>query len=166
MPKQPEYSPTLIPAAGLWEAATEAFFAEFRTELEQTPFADIRPTHGCVFRFIRPDEGMRLTRLAELSNMTKQSVGEIVDDLSSKDYLERVPDPDDKRAKLIVLTAKGAEAQERGLAMIAAVERRWEERYGAERWAAMRALLEEVVVAEAPGLAPELARAAAEPVAA
>jgi DNA-binding MarR family transcriptional regulator len=165
VPEKPEYSATRIPAAALWEAAMDAFFVEFRAELEQTPFGDVRPTHGCVFRFVPAGQGMRLTRLAELANMTKQSVGEIVDDLAAKDYLERVPDPVDKRAKLIVLTPRGIEAQERGFALIAQTERRWAERYGEKRWAAMRSLFEEIVVAEAPDLVPELARGpASEPV--
>ena len=34
--------------------------AEFRAELDETEFTDVRPTHGCVFRFVR-DDGMRLT---------------------------------------------------------------------------------------------------------
>ena len=49
-------------------------------ELEKSGYADIRPTHGCVFRFVR-EEGMRLTDLAELAGITKQSAGELVDDL-------------------------------------------------------------------------------------
>lgn len=142
---------------GLWGAALDAFLDAFRVELEQTEYKDIRITHGCVFRFVR-DDGMRLTRLAELAAITKQSAGEIVDDLVKRGYVERVPDPADKRAKLIRLTQKGREAQATGFALFAEIERRWIERYGAERWAAMRDLLEELVAAEAPDAVPELSR--------
>jgi DNA-binding MarR family transcriptional regulator len=148
---------TRIPVTGLWDAALQAFLAKFRVELGESEYSDIRPTHGCVFRFVR-DRGMRLTRLAELAGITKQSAGEIVDDLAKRGYVERAPDPEDKRAKLIRLTAKGREAQATGFGLFGEVERRWIERYGAERWEAMRALLEEIVATEAPDAVPELSR--------
>ena len=148
---------TRIPVTGLWDAALQAFLARFRVELGESQYSDIRPTHGCVFRFVRED-GLRLTRLAELAGITKQSAGEIVDDLAQRGYVERTPDPADKRAKLIFLTDRGREAQATGFALFAEVERQWIERYGAERWEAMRALLEEIVATENPSSVPELER--------
>src|SRR3954468_3943829 len=146
-----------IPMAGLLEIAKDAFFEDFRAELEQTEFADIRPTHGCVFRFVR-GSGMRLTVLAEMAGMTKQSVGEVVDDLVARGYVKRIPDPEDKRAKLICLTERGERAQATGLALFTKVEKQWAKRYGAERIAQARELLEEVAADEAPAVAPDLAR--------
>ncbi|HEY2716115.1 MAG TPA: MarR family winged helix-turn-helix transcriptional regulator [Solirubrobacterales bacterium] len=156
MTKDPQAPPPYVALHALWDAAQDAFFAEFRDELEQTEYSDVRPTHGCVFRFVRED-GMRLTRLAELAKITKQSAGEVIDDLVKRGYVERIPDPEDRRAKLICLTEKGREAQATGLAILLEIEARWIERYGAERWAAMRDLLEEIVAAEAPDAVPELA---------
>lgn len=147
-----------IPLPGLLDIASEALFAEFRKELERTEFGDIRPTHGCVFRFVQ-GEGLRLTEIAERANMTKQSVGEIVDDLVERGYAKRIPDPDDRRAKLICLTGRGEEAQAYGRKLFAKVEKRWAERYGAERIAALRGLLEEIAAAEVPFAVPELATA-------
>ncbi len=134
-----------IPLPGLLEMASEVMFAEFRVELEEAGYGDIRPTHGCVFRFVHED-GMRLTELAQRADMTKQSIGEIVDDLAGRGYVERFPDPGDKRAKLIRLTAKGEEAQAIGLGLFAKLEQRWGERYGPKRIAAARKLLEELLV--------------------
>jgi DNA-binding MarR family transcriptional regulator len=42
--------------------------------------------------------------------MSPQAMGELVDDLVRRGYLERVPDPADRRAKLIVLTDLGYDA--------------------------------------------------------
>ncbi|HEX6780839.1 MAG TPA: MarR family transcriptional regulator [Solirubrobacterales bacterium] len=150
--------PNWIPLPGLLDIASEALFAEFRAELEQSEFGDIRPTHGCVFRFVQ-GEGLRLTDLAERAKLTKQSVGEIVDDLVQRGYAKRIPDPDDRRAKLICLTERGEAAQAHGRKLFAKVEKRWAERYGAERIAALRGLLEEIAAAEAPFAVPELAHA-------
>jgi DNA-binding MarR family transcriptional regulator len=146
-----------IPLPGLLDVVRQAMFVEFREELTKTGYADIRPTHGCVFRFIR-DEGMRLTELAGLAGITKQSAGEMVDDLVSLGYVERAPDPADRRAKLICLTERGKEAQSVGFELFAKVEERWAERYGTESFAQLRQLLEEIAAVEAPHAVPELAR--------
>jgi DNA-binding MarR family transcriptional regulator len=155
VPKDPT---NWIPLPGLLDIASEALFAEFRAELERSEYGDIRPTHGCVFRFVQ-GEGLRLTDIAERAKLTKQSVGEIVDDLVQRGYAKRIPDPDDRRAKLICLTERGEAAQAHGRKLFAKVEKRWAERYGAERIAALRELLEEIGAAEAPFAAPELAHA-------
>ncbi len=139
--------------------ASEAMFSEFREDLVEAGYGDVRPTHGCAFRFVRED-GLRLTDLAQMAGMTKQSIGEIVDDLAGLGYLERFPDPDDRRAKLIRLTAKGERAQSVGFGLFAKLEQRWGERYGVERFAELRDLLEEVAAKEAPQAVPELSSVA------
>jgi DNA-binding MarR family transcriptional regulator len=159
MSPEPKTPLSQIPLPGLLEMASEAMFAEFREDLIEAGYGDVRPTHGCVFRFVRED-GVRLTELAQLADMTKQSIGEIVDDLAGRGYVERFPDPDDKRAKLIRLTAKGEKAQSVGFGLFAKLEQRWGERYGAERIAEMRALAEEIAATEAPQAVPELSSAA------
>jgi DNA-binding MarR family transcriptional regulator len=146
-----------LPLPGLLEIASEAMFEDFRGELVAAGYGDIRPTHGCVFRFVR-DDGLRLTELSTAAGMTKQSLGEIVDDLADRGYVERIPDPADRRAKLIRLTDRGKEAQAAGLRLFTKIESRWAERYGIERLAQLRHLLEEIAAAESPESVPELAR--------
>jgi DNA-binding MarR family transcriptional regulator len=155
VPKDPT---NWIPLPGLLDIASEALFAEFRAELERSEYGDIRPTHGCVFRFVQ-GEGLRLTDIAERAKLTKQSVGEIVDDLVQRGYAKRVPAPDDRRAKLICLTERGEAAQAHGRKLFAKVEKRGAPRDGAARLAALRELLEEMAAAEEPFAAPELAHA-------
>jgi DNA-binding MarR family transcriptional regulator len=163
MTPAPENTTTLagksarIPLTGLLDVALESMLAEFRAELGASEFGDIRPTHGCVFRFLKED-GMRLTDLAELTCITKQSAGEIVDDLVARGYVKRIPDPADRRAKLICLTERGEEAQAHGFGLFAEVEKRWMERYGREKMEELRATLEEIAATEAPETVPELAR--------
>jgi DNA-binding MarR family transcriptional regulator len=153
--------PSRITLPALMELASDAMYADFRDLLEQSGITDVRPTHGCVFRFIHGD-GMRLTELASLAGLTKQSVGEIVDDLAGLGYLERFPDPTDKRAKLLRLTEKGLEAQRIGFALFERLESDWAEAFGADRISALRSLLEEAALAKAPAAVPELARPAAD----
>src|SRR3954451_2816887 len=124
----PHNSDPRVPLLPLLDVGLETFRSGFEAQLEAAGYGDIRPTHGCVFRFIS-DGGMRLTVLAELAGITKQSAGEIVDDLVDRGYAERIPDPVDRRAKVIRLTEKGARAQQIGYGLLFDLEDKWGERY-------------------------------------
>lgn len=63
-------------------------------------------------------EGTKLTELAARIGISKQAVGEIVDDLEAQGLLERIPDPRDRRAKLVRFTAKGRKGLLAGLAVL------------------------------------------------
>ena len=136
----------------LLDAGFDAFSEELARRLAQTPYNDIRATHGCVFGTIEP-EGSRLTDLAERAHMTKQTVGEVATELERRGYLERAPDPSDGRAKIIRLTERGREAQALGREIIDEIEQEWAERFGAERVAALRDALE-AITAEQLGWMP------------
>jgi DNA-binding MarR family transcriptional regulator len=138
------------PIHGLLEMAAQLATEEFYGAMREHGYDDIRPAHGCVFGHIEP-EGSRLTDLATRAGFTKQTVGEVTTDLEHMGYVERVPDPEDRRAKIIRLTERGQAAQARGLRLIADTEARWERRYGKARVAELRALLEEVVGQTAAG---------------
>ncbi|HWJ42852.1 MAG TPA: MarR family transcriptional regulator [Solirubrobacterales bacterium] len=148
--------PSRIPLNGLLEFAFDAIIEEFRGEIARSGFSQLRPAHGCVFRYMEAG-GLRLTEIAERGNMTKQSAGEVVDDLVARGFVERVPDPGDRRAKLIRLTERGEAAQAYGFGLLAEIEKRWGERYGAARIAVLRAILEEIAAVEAPFAMPEVA---------
>ena len=75
-------------------------------------YGDVRPTHFAVFRYLKPG-GSRVTELAEEAGMTQQSMGELVDYLERRGYVERRPDPHDRRARIVLPT----EAGRRGLAV-------------------------------------------------
>lgn len=80
-----------------------------------------KPSHSAVFAQISPD-GSRLTALAKGANMTPQAMGEIVDELVDLGYVERRPDPSDRRAKLITLTPKGQACIRAGNEVISGLE--------------------------------------------
>ena len=79
---------------------------ELFRRLHEAGFSDIVPRHGVVLAYLR-HEGVRATDLAKSSGQLKQVVGVIVDDLETLGYVERIPDPADRRAKLIVPTRRG-----------------------------------------------------------
>jgi DNA-binding MarR family transcriptional regulator len=134
-------APTPLPA--LLDDLAALGFAEFHRRLNEAGHPVIRQGHGCVFRFIH-EGGSRLTDLADSAGLTKQAVGEVVADLEGLGYVERAADPQDGRAKLIRLTERGADARRTALGIFADMESGWAERYGTERVAALRELLEEI----------------------
>lgn len=106
-------------------------------------FDDIRPAHTAVFQHIEAD-GSRLTDLAERAQISKQSMGYLVDHLEQRGYLERRPDPTDRRAALVCLTERGWEEVRAALAIIAALEADWTRALGRQRMRQLRELLAEL----------------------
>ncbi|WP_328988857.1 MarR family winged helix-turn-helix transcriptional regulator [Kribbella sp. NBC_01245] len=99
-----------------------------------------KPSHSAVFGQISR-EGNRLSELARGANMTPQAMGELVDELEELGYVERRPDPTDRRAKLIVLTPRGHECIAAGIATIQGIEERIDQVLGAKGHAELRRLL-------------------------
>lgn len=152
MQPQFDFSPH-APLIRLLNTAFAEFAEELQDRLAAAGLSDIRPGHGCVFGGIDPENGSRLTELAQRANMTKQSVGEFTSDLEQRGYLERVADPGDGRAKIIRLTERGLDAYAIGRQLIDELERDWAARYGEERIAALRDALE-AVTADRQGALP------------
>ena len=73
---------------------------------EETGLAQLRTVHTKLFAHI-DREGTRLTQLATRVGISKQAVGQLVDQLHAMGAVERVPDPMDGRAKLIRFRRKG-----------------------------------------------------------
>lgn len=101
----------------------------------------VRPAHAAVFQYL-DDTGTTVSLLAERARMTKQAMAELVRHLETHDYVRRVPDPADKRAKLVLPTARGAEVVEIAQSLVPEIEARIADVLGAERTAALRTDLE------------------------
>ena len=108
-----------------------AFQTEMFEELAAQGHPEIRPRHGAVLAYL-DREGTRATDLARSSGRHKQVIGALVDELVTLGYVVRRPDPADRRAKLIVPTARGLDEMRRSDAIARAIERRHAERIGRE----------------------------------
>jgi DNA-binding MarR family transcriptional regulator len=114
----------------------------FETLAEQG-HPDVRPRHGSVLAFLDRD-GVRATELSQRSGQHKQIVGTIVDELVQLGYVSREPDPRDRRAKLVVPTAHGLDEIDRARAILAAIERRYEQAFGTEEYTSFKAALQRI----------------------
>jgi DNA-binding MarR family transcriptional regulator len=139
---------TSRPLPALLTEVKAAAVAKVFERLRNSGFDDVREGHGCVFGFIDFDNGSRLTELADASGLTKQAVGEAVAELERLNYVERVPDPDDRRAKIIRLTERGREAGLTGRRAFAEIEREWAEQLGEELLTGLREAVERIAELE------------------
>jgi DNA-binding MarR family transcriptional regulator len=103
----------------------------------------IRRAHTALFPHLDL-AGTRLTTLAERVGTSKQAVAQLVDDLVAWGSLERIPDPQDGRAKLIVF-AKGGEVLFEGLALLGEFDERFVELLGAPNATRLQGALEKVI---------------------
>ena len=104
---------------------------------------EIRPPHGNVMQFL-DDDGTRVSVLAARAQMTKQSMAELVAHLERLGYVERVPDPSDRRAKLVRATPRGRQLYAIAREVVAEIEAQWTRRLGKTKMRQLRGLLEEL----------------------
>lgn len=125
-------------------------------------FGDVRPAHYAVFRYLGA-EGSRVTELAEDARMTKQSMGELVVYLERRGYVERLPDPRDGRAKIVVFTEAGLRWTDAAVERVGEIEDALAERLGGqERLEKLAGALEEFLALSAEYI-PTRAGSAREP---
>ena len=99
--------------------------------------------HGFVFQAIGPD-GTTATELGRRLGVSKQAAGKTLDTLERLGYVERGPDPQDARRKLVRLTERGVDSLRRSAQIFEDLRARWAEILGPERLRAMETDLRKV----------------------
>ncbi|MGX7682031.1 MarR family winged helix-turn-helix transcriptional regulator [Jatrophihabitans sp. DSM 45814] len=93
------------------ETLSEAFWSVARklrhTSRETLAPWQISPSHSRALGVLMRHGQMRLSDLSEHLRIAPRSTTEVVDVLQEHGFLERHPDPDDRRATLISLTDEG-----------------------------------------------------------
>lgn len=111
--------------------------------IKDAGYDDVTLAQARVFQRIAPG-GSRLTDLAEQAQMTKQSVAGLVDELERMRYVRRVPDPDDRRARLIQIDKRGRQAAKAAQAAHNAIQAEWQSHLGTRRFTQLREILEDL----------------------
>jgi DNA-binding MarR family transcriptional regulator len=119
---------------------------DVQAALADAGFGDIRPTHANVFPFV-PPEGIPVSELADLAWVRKQTMAQAVDQLERAGYVERRPNPRDRRSRLVFLTDRGESVKPVTHATAARVEKSWAEVTSPEELEALRASLLHLIAA-------------------
>jgi DNA-binding MarR family transcriptional regulator len=139
-----KFAPALIDHVGwrLWRLA-RLWKDEFDAEMVRRGYPWITEARGAIIGQLRPG-GLPQSALSAALGVSKQAVQQFVDELVAEGAVERVPDPDDGRGKIVRLTARGVASITDGNAVKREIERRYRRRAGAERFAVLQEVLEEL----------------------
>lgn len=88
----------------LLSLALRDFQTRCAEKLHARGYTQLSATHLTILSYIDP-VGTRIVTLAERAGMTKQSMGDLIRELEAQGYVERSPDPSDKRAVIIKMAA-------------------------------------------------------------
>ena len=121
-----------------YRAMESAVLAELRAHGHHLTISQAR-----VFQRIGP-EGSRPGDLAEAAQLTKQTLGSILDQLERSGYVARVADPSDGRARLVTITDAGRELVALSLPVVRAMEEKWTAHLGPRRTRQLREALTEL----------------------
>jgi DNA-binding MarR family transcriptional regulator len=94
-----------------------------------------------VFQRIDPD-GSRMADLAEAAQLSKQTIGSIVDQLERSGYVRRERDPRDARGRIVRITDKGRQVIELTIPVVRRIQADWEAQLGRTRARQLREALE------------------------
>ena len=92
--------------------------------LNAAGFGDIRASHASVFPFV-PPKGTTVSELAKRAHVRKQTMAQAVEELEQMGYVDRRPDPGDRRARRVFLTPRGKKIPTVAVTAGRDVEARW-----------------------------------------
>ena len=134
----PEVGPPLIGA--LLRVPFELVRRRMLERLHERGFDDLEAAHLNVLQYPGP-QGMRPSELAARLGISKQALNYLLGELERLGYLERRPDPDDRRSKRIALTPRCISAIPVIRDAVREVEVAWAQLLGEKRFDQLRELL-------------------------
>jgi DNA-binding MarR family transcriptional regulator len=133
------------PAMGvLLRLLYQLYSLEIQGALRDAGFDDINPAAANVFTFITSD-GATVSELANLSHVRKQTMAQTVEQLERTGYVERRPNPSDRRSQLVFLTPRGNRIPPVTHQAAAGVEKRWARLSGPDELESLRMSLLELL---------------------
>jgi DNA-binding MarR family transcriptional regulator len=121
--------------------------AEMIEHVHRAGFPDVSYAHIPIFRYEGPD-GRQPTEIAATAQLSKQAVNDVLGQLERSGYLKRKPHPNDGRARVVRLTARGRRLDAAIWEAGREVERTWKERIGEPAWGIFRAVLDQLAQAD------------------
>ncbi|MCK8496454.1 MarR family winged helix-turn-helix transcriptional regulator [Myxococcus fulvus] len=101
----------------------------------------MREVHARILPYLENPDGVRITELARSLGVTKQAVQPVIAELAEFGAVRIEPDPDDARARRVLLTEKGIAAMRHGTTKLVEIDRRVAKRLGADETRELHGLL-------------------------
>ncbi len=108
--------PGMITTDGVeaWRALLALIYPRMRTQIDDAARAvGVSPGALRALMLIEPDEGVAMGELAERWGCDPSYITTLADDLEESGLAHRVPKANDRRSRMLVLTAQGVSARER-----------------------------------------------------
>ena len=118
--------------------------AQVDAALDARGASNLSPRHATAILLV-DKRGVRLTDMADRAGITKQAMMQVVNDLERMGLVKRMRDPQDARAKIVTLTAKGIKERAEAAKAVAAAESKIKRRLGHARYEALRETLASIV---------------------
>lgn len=132
------------PLIAIVERAARVLGQDMIREVQARGHTQIRMAYNAVFATL-PEQGARTSDMAARAGITKQSMGEVVREMTGLGLLEMKEDPDDRRAKLVTYTAAGLAVARDGRRYMLTLEQGWADKFGSEDYETARDVLYEIV---------------------
>jgi DNA-binding MarR family transcriptional regulator len=152
-----ELDPTPLATPTLMRSARGAYASSIRAELHSIGIDDLPRNGAFILAGIDTTGGPRQDLPSDLG-VTKQAVSQLVETLVNRGYLERGPDPDDRRRITLALTERGKQVMGAVLRGVEAVDVQLRERVSPEQIEAMRSALFALSEIKSAGIASGAAR--------
>jgi DNA-binding MarR family transcriptional regulator len=128
---------------GRWlEAVRRRLGAELRARVDDE-FPRLRGSHRRILQMI-PAEGIRITDLAAMAQMTKQSLGEFADWLEQSGFVRSQRDDADRRVRRLFRTGQGDKAAAAAQQAFDSIEATWRQEIGPGQYDVMKQALRQL----------------------
>lgn len=135
--------PGAVPFIALADKAARALTTDMLANAHRRGYTEVKPSHNAVFATL-PAGGARAADMAARAGVTRQSMGESIRDMVALGMLEMVPDPDDRRAKVVRFTEHGLQVARAGFEFILERDRQFREEFGDADYETARRVLRRV----------------------
>ncbi len=126
----------------LWHAAM-VWKARYTEEMVKAGHGWYAEARSNIIPHIAAD-GTKQSEIVREMGLTKQAVQQLVDDLELEGVVTRVPDPNDRRGKLVMFTEKGRRAQRDAVLVKRKVESEFRKKLGHEDFGRLFRLLHDL----------------------
>ncbi len=113
------------------------------TEYTKAGHSHLQISHQAILTHLSLS-GSRLTELAQRASMTKQAMGQLIDEVERLGYVKRMPDPTDGRAKIVCFTDQGRTLIKSGTEIGDTIQEKYSALIGEKKMHRLRDLLEEL----------------------